>query len=45
VGDSLNRIVFHVVPVVVWYVSAVIARILTPAEATPAAEAETAAAA
>ena len=39
VGDSLNRIVFHVVPVVVWYVSAVVARILSPAEETADAEA------
>lgn len=28
VGDSLNRVVFHVLPVVVWYVAAVVARIL-----------------
>lgn len=28
-GDSLNRIVFHTVPLIVWYVAAVVARILT----------------
>jgi hypothetical protein len=27
-GDSLNRVAFHVLPVVVWYVAAVVARIL-----------------
>jgi len=27
-GDSLNRVVFHVIPVIVWYVAAVVARIL-----------------
>lgn len=32
VGDSANRIVFHTVPLIVWYVGAVVARILTPAE-------------
>ena len=28
VGDSLNRIVFHIVPVIVWYVGIVVGRIL-----------------
>lgn len=32
VGDSLNRVVFHVFPLAVWYFAAVAARILTPAE-------------
>ncbi len=27
-GDSLNRVVFHAIPLVVWYVAAVVARIL-----------------
>ena len=29
-GDSLNRVVFHAVPLIVWYVAAVVARILGP---------------
>ncbi len=36
VGDSLNRVVFHVIPVVIWYVAAVVARILGPAPSTKA---------
>lgn len=29
VGDSLNRVVFHAIPLVVWYAGAVVARILS----------------
>jgi len=36
VGDSLNRVVFHVIPVVIWFVAAVVARILGPAPSTKA---------
>jgi len=35
-GDSLNRVVFHALPLIVWYVAAVVARILGPYESSVA---------
>jgi hypothetical protein len=37
-GDSLNRTAFQVVPLVVWYAGAVVARILGPSEAAEESE-------
>lgn len=36
-GDSFNRVAFEIIPLIVWFVAAVIARIVVPSEAEPPA--------
>ncbi len=41
VGDSFNRVAFHALPLVVWYVAAVVARVMGPASpAAPSGDAQ-----